>query len=253
MLSRMKREHSDRSLLSIVKGAVMRRAFTLIETLVTIAVLSILASLLLSALSSAKGKAKRITCSNNLHQIDAGLLMYISDQADFLRSATNDHHVYFNYNETIRRYLSRGGSTTNDQLFFCPSDDFDCSISPIQDFIDEPVAGRSLHHLKQTVFSSYILNAEAASPTNARVTAKPLSSVQQPSSLVLECEFSGAIGLSTHDRKQPLQFNNAKNMMAFVDGHVSFIPVYWNGNTAWDEVPIRYNPPMGYQYKWLER
>jgi len=68
-----------------------KRAFTLIELLVVMAIIAILAALLLSALSSAKAKAQRIACQNNLKQLAIAWTIYCGDNSGKLPSCIPSH------------------------------------------------------------------------------------------------------------------------------------------------------------------
>jgi prepilin-type processing-associated H-X9-DG protein len=43
-------------------------------------------------------------------------------------------------------------------------------------------------------------------------------------------------------------YDDSRNVVSFVDGHVSYIHMYWN--TAVRGLAGNYNPPAGYAYQW---
>ncbi len=60
----------------------MRRAFTLIELMVVVAVIGLLVGILMPALGNARTQARRAACSSNLRQIGMGLQIYLSGNHD---------------------------------------------------------------------------------------------------------------------------------------------------------------------------
>ena len=97
-----------------------RNAFTLIELLVVIAIISILAAMLLPALSRAKDRARTLVCLANLKQLQLCAHLYVGDNNDF-----------FVPNNSVVDISSSGadGSLTNG-VSWLPDQDADTEINP---------------------------------------------------------------------------------------------------------------------------
>ncbi|MBI1840806.1 MAG: type II secretion system protein [Verrucomicrobia bacterium] len=236
-------------------------ALTLIELMIVISVVGVLGALLLPAISKAKRSAKRTVCLNHARQISAGVRMYADDMEDLGPSKTSGKKSldgWTAYKQLLRSYVGQSGaSSADDRLFACPSDTYHYGFTPASptayDYIAEPI-----HKQRWSDYSSYGFNG-GNTRTNPLtgvpfpgIAGRKLSAIKDPSKTILLAELPAFYCFSWHEPQRPTfphYFNNAANMAAFVDGHVGYIPFFYDSkqgqNEAW-----QYDPPAGYDYKW---
>lgn len=100
------------------------RGFTMIELLSVVAIVAILASLIIPAVSGAKEKALASKCLSNLRQIGAGLTLYAAENNGYLPPSSDENGKNWDQG-AIYPYLpartNQNGSERQGMVFVCPS------------------------------------------------------------------------------------------------------------------------------------
>jgi phage-related protein len=152
----------------------------------------------------------------------------------------------------------KGPPSPQDKLFACPADTFRYWTASGGGAVFSPT-GR--HEASGANYSSYAFNGINKDVTNFSVNGailgiagQKLTSIKHPVETILVTEQAAFFPYSWHIPKQPVSnpngcfFNNARDMASFVDGHVNFLEIYWNGHAG--SLAFFYNPPAGYNYQW---
>jgi prepilin-type N-terminal cleavage/methylation domain-containing protein len=232
-----------------------RPGFTLVELLVMIAVLAVLAVLLFPTIGGAGGKAARTICGHNLHQINFGLRMYADDSTDKsprTAEAGSPGLNWSGYKELMRNYIGFNGSPLPaDKVFACPADTFHYDTARKFAYVS-----RGMHEETPDNMSYGFNGGNARTNANAPgIAGRTLSSIRKPVKTVLIAESSAFIPYSWHAPKRPAldgapMFNDAKDMVSFVDGHVRYLKMFWGGDNPPDSPGLPHDPPAGYAYQW---
>lgn len=197
-------------------------AFTLVELLMVIVVLSLLGSLILPALAHAKARVRAIACLNNLRQWGVATHLYTLDNNDYLPpdgtpnpgpSATNvGWYIQLPATLGLPRYHDLAWRTNaaiepDRSLWICPAN-------------KRRSNGRNLFH--------YCLN-EHVNGTGENAHPLRLGAVEQPSTLVwlFDTKNLPAVGGWSF---VPTNLHNAGAQFVFLDGHPARFqsPAFWD-------------------------
>ena len=237
-----------------------------------IVIVVILAALLLPAISRAKAQAQRTACVSNLRQIAVGIRIYLDEANDSAPALGSGQKIWFRYRELLQSYLGlKNPPSPDDKVFTCPADVFYYRLNLTNGTMSYTPKG---HYTQSNyIYSSYEFNG-ANQATNAKISlllgmktlpgisGRKLTSIKNPDRTVLVADAPAFVPYSWHQSQpstvnsrgfeMPL-FNNAKNVVGYVDGHVSYTKIYWDNSTNYGgfySFSYFYDPPAGYDYKW---
>jgi prepilin-type N-terminal cleavage/methylation domain-containing protein/prepilin-type processing-associated H-X9-DG protein len=225
-----------------------RRAFTLVELLVVVAIIAVLAGLLLPAVARASGSGRQIFCQNNLRQLGIAWVVYAHDHDDRIAynlGATDiklmlDSGEHYNWANSLLNW-ELDASNTNELLntqaslgpylsasapiFRCPSDNV---LSRVQ-----RVAGWS-HRSRTYSMNAMVGNAGEFTLGGTNVNNPDyrqfmtLSEIKAPSSIFAFIEehphsindgYFLNKGYSTEWYDLPASYHNGGANLSFSDGH----------------------------------
>ena len=229
----------DSSLVSHLTAIPARRGFTLTDLLVSVATVSVLIALVVIGLSANRQKVQLAICTANLQKIDQAVLSFCADHGQALPTivAGDTRPLWWWYKEQVKRYAGLSGdSSKNDKVFACPADRGYSDPAPF-------------HDTARFDYGSYVYNGVTL-PGVPSIAALQLAAIKHPQRTLLTMEWTAHAPLSWHrsktgKRNSPF-YCDALSVAGFVDGHVGFTRIYYDGyNAAYTRDPID-----GYDYQY---
>lgn len=209
--------------------------FTLIELLTVIAIISILASLLMPALSSAMARAKRVWCENNLRQIGIGVHVFMHDHGgkcpmsvamndggaeEFVR---NGYLVSGPFYFSFRQFQVLSNELSDTRLLVCKAD-------------EKRFQANDFSTMSNSNLSYFVgVNADFSKPGSIVAGDRNLVSNPSPSPTILHTTSGASFRWSN-------EIHALKGNMLFADSHVE----EWNNYTL--SSTFKYNPYETYDF-----
>ena len=206
------------------------QGFTLIELLVVVAIIAILASMLLPALSRARGVAQSLVCVNNQKQINVAFSMFADD---------NDGHF-----PPHARWYNDGVSNLSNQSFDAYTASYGLSPRSTTRSLRNPVWNcpvSPVYRGQDTTQSSYHMSLAVMGPWHTKVTYSDggegyrdlvrVDSVIKPSSTIALSEMNAGSFLRSYEGIPIYSVDYFYNGTSRLYGSLG----YWH-NASWYEV-----------------
>ncbi len=251
------------------------RGFTLIELLVVVAIIAILASLLLPALSKAKVRAQAIQCVNNLKQLQLCWFMYAQDNSGTLvfgydgtgddprrwvegdmsvdTDATNtvliQQGVLFTYNTSVGIYKCPGDKSTQQAGNHLPR---------VRSVSMSTAMANTNPGLGGGAYRAYFKETDLSTPGAANLWVFATEHVGSIRAGILAVNCT-ALAPGTMTADYPACYHNGADSLSFADGHVELhkwldrrtSPVVTSWNTG-PYLPTSTSAPNDPDIPWLQ-
>lgn len=220
--------------------------FTLIELLITIAIIAILAAMLLPALNKARESARSATCLSNRKQLLLATFQYAENNNDFLpkhkppsgATATWGTLLYYDFTgKSMPETFTQGPSKWMEWIPIGGSGDY---LRPRLPIFDCPSAERPINIMERSfhIGVNYCMDGN----DYIEIGRNKLNACKYPSIRMLYTDLrGGAYTESVYDRGDSdittahmVYLHNATSTVGYVDGHANRVKMYQiPGVSAW--------------------
>lgn len=214
--------------------------FTLVELLITIAIIAILASLLLPSLKQVKNKVEASKCASNLKQMGIIFCSYVGDFSDSYPPFNYEYYENYYGGEWPTKYywnwgygMWNSGYISNPAILQCPtaSKKFKYKYSSgSNDVVHRPNGSAQYLYIHYGYNYGYIGSSNQISGDSSPVPARVFQ-VKRPSSTILLGETEAYVDTDLYQGSYALPYNglnissihNGGMNILWTDGHASYL------------------------------